>query len=190
MYFNGVVLPNVMSLKIGDIAPDFKLKNANKKVGDRTVSINDSVLANGLVVVFECNHCPYVVASIERMNSLADYCKLNKIGFVGINSNDASVYPTDSFEHMEKRAEKGMPYSYLFDETQEIAKAYAAQRTPEFFLFDSKMCLVYKGRMDDSPKNPSDVTKTELKDAIDSLLSGNLPEVQITESIGCSVKWK
>ena len=179
-----------MGLNIGDLAIDFNLNNANKKIGNRTLTMSECFRENGLVVVFECNHCPYVVASIDRMNLISDYCKSKKIGFVGINSNDASVYSTDSFEHMEKRAEKGMPYSYLFDETQEIAQAYGAKRTPEFFLFDQHKKLIYHGRMDDSPKDPNNVSKTELKDAIDELISGNTPVIQKTDSIGCSVKWK
>ena len=109
-----------MSLRIGDVAPEFNLKNANDSDGG-TSSLSGSMLKNGCVVVFECNHCPYVIASIDRMNNMAEYCKVNAIGFVGINSNDPDNYPADSFENMQKRAGKGMPYPYLHDNTQEIA---------------------------------------------------------------------
>ena len=179
-----------MSLEIGDSAVDFELPNANEQNGGKSLNLEKSLKPNGLVVVFECNHCPYVIASIDRMNHIAEFCEANEIGFVGINSNDASVYANDSFEHMVKRAEKGMPYPYLFDESQSIAKAYGAKRTPEFFLFDGNRDLVYRGRMDDSPKDPSQVTATDLKDAIDALVDGAAIAVKETESIGCSVKWK
>jgi len=179
-----------MTLTIGDKAIDFTLKNANEKIGGQSLSLEQSAGKNGLIVVFECNHCPYVVASVDRMNKISEYCKSKQIGFVGINSNDASVYANDSFEHMVKRAHNGMPYSYLYDETQEIAHAYGAKRTPEFFLFNSEKTLVYRGRMDDSPRDPNQVTTSELKDAIDAMLDKRTPEVSETESIGCSVKWK
>ena len=179
-----------MTLNIGDKAVDYSLENANEEIGGQSLNLEQSVMKNGLVLVFECNHCPYVVASIDRMNKMSDYCKSREIGFVGINSNDASVYANDSFEHMVKRAKNGMPYSYLFDESQEVAHAYGAKRTPEFFLFDSDNTLVYRGRMDDSPRDPSQASTSELKDAIDSMLDGRSPDISETESIGCSVKWK
>jgi hypothetical protein len=100
------------------------------------------------------------------------------------------AYENDSFEHMVKRAEGGMPYAYLHDATQAVAHAYDAKRTPEFFLFDAEDRLVYQGRMDDSPRNPNEATTSELADAIDAMLTGQPPEVDFTESIGCSVKWK
>ena len=100
------------------------------------------------------------------------------------------VYENDSFEHMIKRAEGGMPYAYLHDASQTDAHAYDAKRTPEFFLFDADDRLVYQGRMDDSPRNPNDVTTSELADAIAAMLNGETPAVDATESIGCSVKWK
>lgn len=179
-----------MPLSTGDTAPDFELPNANANVGPSTVSFADAKMENGTLVVFECNHCPYVVASVGRINAMAETCKTKGIGFVGINSNDPVVYENDSFEHMVKRADGGMPYAYLHDATQTVAHAYDAKRTPEFFLFDADDRLVYQGRMDDSPRNPNDVTTSELADAIDAMLSGGSIAVDYTESIGCSVKWK
>ena len=140
--------------------------------------------------MFTCNHCPYVVGSEGRIEKIAEKARNNGLGFVGINSNDPVVYENDSFDHMVKRAEGGMPYAYLHDATQEIAHAYGAKRTPEFFLFNADRQLVYQGRMDDSPRNPNDVTTTDLADAIDAMLGGQNPPVDYTESIGCSVKWK
>ena len=179
-----------MAINIGDSAVNFSLANANSRLGGQSLSLEQSMRSNGLVIVFECNHCPYVIASVERMNQMAEFCQENEIGFVGINSNDASVYANDSYEHMVKRAEKGMPYPYLYDETQEIAHAYGAKRTPEFFLFNGNGNLVYRGRMDDSPKDPSQVSSTDLHDAIGAMLAGEGPTIAETESIGCSVKWK
>jgi len=179
-----------MSLSISDIAPSFNLKNANPKHGGETVSLEQAKGENGIVVVFECNHCPYVVASFSRMDAMAEYCASVGIGYVGINSNDANNYPDDSFENMGKRANKGLPYPYLYDETQQVAQHYGAKRTPEFFLFNSQLELVYQGRMDDSPRNPTEVTTSELSDAITAILAGKTPDVVETDSIGCSVKWK
>jgi len=179
-----------MSLATGDAAPDFSLQNANAAHGSSTMSLNDAAGENGTLVVFECNHCPYVVASIDRMNAMAAKCQGLGIGFVGINSNDPVVYENDSFEHMVKRAEKGMPYPYLHDASQEIAHAYGAKRTPEFFLFNRDNTLVYQGRMDDSPRHPGEVTATDLDNAIEAMMAGEPVEVDYTESIGCSVKWK
>jgi len=179
-----------MALSIGDSVPDFNLKNANySKVGE-FVNLQQSMKENGLIIMFECNHCPYVVGSIDRINLVAEKAESLEIGFIGINSNDSITYSSDSFENMTKRAVKGMPYPYLFDETQQVAKSFGAKRTPEFYLFDGKGDLVYSGRMDDSPKDPNQVKSTELSNAIDSIIDGRKPDVQETESIGCSVKWK
>jgi len=179
-----------MPLQIGDVAPTFSLSNANSSIGGNSQSLEESMEANGCVVVFECNHCPYVVASVSRLNAMAEYCQSNNIGFVGINSNDPDNYPADSFENMVKRAEKGMPYAYLHDPTQEVATAWGAQRTPEFFLLDVDGIVTYHGRMDDNPRDPTKVTTSELKDAIEAMLEGRTPVIQSTDSIGCSVKWK
>ncbi len=179
-----------MPLQTGDSAPNFTLPNANPAIGGDSLSFSDASKPNGTLVVFECNHCPYVVASVDRMNAVAESCKAKDIGFVGINSNDPVVYENDSFEHMVKRAKGGMPYAYLHDASQEIARAYGAKRTPEFYLFDAAQRLVYQGRMDDSPRNPNDATTSELADAIEAMLGGQSPAIDYTESIGCSVKWK
>ena len=179
-----------MTLQVGDKAPDYSLKNSNLEVGGETLSLSNSLNENGCVVVFECNHCPYVVASVDRINAMSDYCSEREIGFVGINLNDPVNYPADSFENMVKRAKKGMPYPYLHDPTQVTATAWGAERTPEFFLLNSEGIVVYHGRMDDSPRDPTQATTSELKDAIDAMVSGVTPAVVSTESIGCSVKWK
>ena len=112
------------------------------------------------------------------------------MGFVGINSNDPVVYESDNWDSMVKRAGRGMSYSYLHDESQTIAHAYGAERTPEFYLLDSSGDVVYRGRMDDSPRNPMDATTDELGDAMSALAAGDTIANARTDSIGCSVKWK
>ena len=179
-----------MSIQVGDKAPKYSLQNSNATEGGDVLTLSDSMGEKGCVIVFECNHCPYVVASIDRINAMSEYCKEREVGFVGINSNDPVNYPADSFENMVKRAESGMPYPYLLDPTQVTATAWGAKRTPEFFLLDSEGVVVYHGRMDDSPRDPAQANTSELKDAIDALISGTSPAVTSTESIGCSVKWK
>ena len=176
-----------MGYEPGDVVSGFTLPNAN---GGGETSLEDVMTDVGAVVVFECNHCPYVVGNISRMNKAAALAEELGMGFVGINSNDANNYPEDSYENMVKRADKGMPYPYLHDESQEVATAWGAQRTPEFFLLDADGVVVYHGRMDDNPRDPTNVTTSELKDAIDAMLAGSTPEIQSTDSIGCSVKWK
>ena len=178
-----------MTLNIGDAAPAFELQNSNATEGFSMMNLEGSRGENGLIVVFECNHCPYVISSISRLEAMAGKANGLNIGFVGINSNDPTAYPNDSFEHMQTRAE-GMSYPYLHDVTQNVAHAYDAKRTPEFFLFNSELELVYKGRMDDSPRDPMRVQTTELDNAIQAMLAGVAPEISVTESIGCSVKWK
>jgi len=177
-------------LEPGDKALDFRLKNANAKEDTTIVSFDEILGENGAIVLFECNHCPYVVGSVERINNIANHALENNIGFVGINSNDAIKYPDDSFEAMQKRARKGMPYPYLHDETQEVAKEWGAERTPEFYLIDTNKVVIYRGRMDNSPKNPMNATTSELLDALNAHISNENLIITRTESIGCSVKWK
>ncbi len=151
--------------------------------------MEDIVTEIGAVVVFTCNHCPYVVGNESRIESIAQRAREEGIGFVGINSNDAVNYPTDDWNSMLSRAAK-MSYSYLHDETQEVAQAWGAERTPEFYLINGNNVVTYRGRLDDSPKDPIHATTHELSDAIDALLADEIPEINRTDSIGCSVKWK
>ena len=126
-----------MSIEISGKMPNFELSNANPIVGGDKVSFNNILDVNGLIILFECNHCPYVIASIDRINQMANFASSNQIGFIGINSNDPINYNTDSWENMVKRAKSGMSYAYLVDESQEIAQNYGAERTPEFYLINS-----------------------------------------------------
>ena len=174
----------------GSIAPDFELPNANGNSGGGTLSLQDVMGGKGAVVFFTCNHCPYVVGSEPRIENAAEVARKNRIGFVGINSNDPVKYESDSWDNMVKRANRGMTYAYLHDASQEVALSYGAERTPEFYLLNSDSVVVYRGRLDDSPRDPSHAKTSELEDAMEELASGATVSVERTESIGCSVKWK
>ncbi|MBN2087543.1 thioredoxin family protein [Candidatus Peregrinibacteria bacterium] len=144
-----------------------------------------------LVIIFMCNHCPYVHAIINRLISIqSDYLEKG-VQLIGINANDAENYPDDSFESMKDFVvDRGINFVYLRDEDQTTAKAYKAQCTPDIYVFDSKRQLVYHGRIDDNWKNEFAVSKNELRDALDSILSNQkVPENQLP-TIGCSIKWK
>tara|TARA_B100002051_G_C16137882_1_gene347528 strand:+ start:99 stop:497 length:399 start_codon:yes stop_codon:yes gene_type:complete len=131
-----------------------------------------------------------VVGSEPRIENVAEIARDIGLGFVGINSNDPVKYESDSWENMVKRAKRGMSYPYLHDSSQEVALSYGAERTPEFYLINSDSKVVYRGRLDDSPRDPSHATTSELEDAIRQLASAQTISVPRTDSIGCSVKWK
>ena len=180
-----VLLESEGSLKTGDTAPDFSLKG----VDDKIHSLNDYT-QKGLLVIFMCNHCPYVKAKIEAIKEIHDKFK-DQISLVGINSNDSEKYPDDSFESMKTIAdEKGMAFDYLVDETQETAKKYGAVCTPDPFLFDSDRKLVFHGRIDDA-MNPDAVANEKVMiNNIEKFLNGEKIEKDFDPSIGCSIKWK
>jgi len=182
--------PSPMSrgLEPGDTGFAFDLPNANSD-GPERCSLSDIVTDIGCVVMFTCNHCPYVIGNESRIESIASRAREEGMGFVGINSNDPDNYPTDNWEHMLKRGSV-MTYPYLHDPTQEVATAWGAERTPEFYLLNGEGIITYRGRLDDSPRDPSLSTTSELSDAIDALLADESPHISRTDSIGCSVKWK
>lgn len=175
-------------MPLGSPAPPFSLVN----VDGRTVSLDDLADAPALVVMFICNHCPFVKHIAFQLAVFARECQERGVAVVGINSNDAATHPQDSPEQMIHEAEaQGYSFPYLFDETQEVAKAYRAACTPDFFLFDKDRRLVYRGQFDSSrPGNGVPVTGEDLRQAVDALLSGQaLPDRQ-TPSIGCNIKWR
>jgi peroxiredoxin len=144
-----------------------------------------------LVVIFSCNHCPYVQAYEDRIIALQAEFKPKGVQFVAINSNDASHYPDDSFENMKKRAaDKKFNFLYLRDEDQSTAKAFGATHTPHLFVFDSARTLAYTGRIDDNWQEPAKVTRSYLKEALDALTAGKKPAEPETFAIGCTIKWK
>ena len=147
--------------------------------------------AKALVVVFSCNHCPYAKAAWPLLIKLAGEFKDKGVAFVAINPNDENQYPEDSFSEMKKRVtDWKINFPYLRDETQEVAKAYKAACTPDIFVYEDNRKLYYHGRINDNWQSPEKVTKEELKDALDLLLSGNPPPQPQSPSLGCSIKWK
>ena len=175
------------TLQLDQPAPDFSLPGVDGK----TYSLESFGDAEVLVVVFSCNHCPYVIGSEDRMIAFARDYQARGVAMVAINSNETEGHPTDSFEHMQQRArEKNFPFAYVRDDSQEVALRYGALRTPHYYVFDRERKLRYTGRMDDNPRNPGQEKTRELRDAVDALLAGRAPTVPVTNPIGCNVKWR
>jgi peroxiredoxin len=176
-------------VSLGTKAPNFSLIDV---ISDRTVSLDDFRNGNPLLVMFICNHCPYVMHIIQKLVELTNEFIQRNVNVVAINPNDPLAYPEDSPEKMKEYAKNfAYPFPYLFDETQEVAKAYDAACTPDFFLYDSDLKLVYRGQFDSSrPGNNVPVTGEDLKRAVDCLLEGKAIDFEQKPSIGCSIKWK
>ena len=173
-------------LPIGAPAPDFTLPGVDGQT--HRLSEFDAPV---LVYVQGCNHCPYVLAALDRLKGLAQDYADKGVQFVMVNSNDAAQYPEDDFAAMERFSEThALPFPYLFDETQEVAKAYRTFRTPELLVFGEARKLAYHGRIDDNLKEPEKATTHELKDALDALLRGDAVREPETYALGCTVKWK
>ena len=181
-----VLLESQIKLKAGDQAPDFDLIG----IDDKKHSLNTCKDFDALLVIFICNHCPYVKAKVEAIKEIHEKFK-DRVALVGINSNDPTNYPDDSFENMKKVAmEKGIKFDYLVDDSQEIAKKYGAICTPDPFLFDKERKLVFHGRIDNA-MNPEDTaTEKTMVFNIEKLLAGEKIEKDFDPSIGCSIKWK
>jgi peroxiredoxin len=179
--------PSTM-LPLATEAPVFSLVN----VDGRTISLADFAGAPALLVVFMCNHCPFVKLLANELAQFASDYMAKGVAVVGINSNDAANYPADSPEQMVHEAEqRGYQFPYLYDETQEVAKDYHAACTPDFFLFDGNRRLVYRGQFDDArPDSGIPVTGKDLRAALDAVLAGNEPSLDQRPSIGCNIKWK
>lgn len=174
-------------LKIDSSIPGFSLKG----VDDKNYSLNDFSDKKILVVIFSCNHCPYVQAYEDRIMELQNEFEKDGVQIIAINSNDDIKYPDDSFDEMKKRAkQKYFNFPYLRDETQEVARAFGATHTPQIFLFDKKRKLKYEGKIDDNWQEPDKVKSAYLKDAIVEVLNENEVSVPETFSIGCTIKWK
>lgn len=175
-----------VGLPIGSSAVDFNLKGVDGK----THSLHDFRDKKAIVVVFSCNHCPYVQAYEARMVKLQHDYSEKGVALIAINSNYDKDYPEDSYENMIIRSkEKSFNFPYLRDETQEIAHKYGAICTPHIFAFDQHLKLQYKGRIDDN-RNPAEVKTHDLANALDAILAGKKPTVQETRPFGCSIKWK
>lgn len=176
--------------KVGDTARDFKLKNIDGKM----VSLADYEDAKGFIVIFSCNHCPYVKAYESRIVALDK--KYADLGYpvIAINANDPEAYPSDNYENMQKNAkEKGFTFPYLVDETQEIAKTYGAQKTPHVYVLKKtgkELKVQYIGAIDDNTESPEKVKTTYVENAVNALLAGKEVPVKETKAIGCTIKWK
>lgn len=181
--------PSTM-LEIGTKAPDFSLPDTN---GDgKTVTLDDVSDGKALLVMFICNHCPFVKHINEELVKLANDYKDKGLNTVAISSNNIETHPEDRPELMKEVAEDlNYPFPYLYDETQEVAKAYKAACTPDFFLFDENLELAYRGQLDGSrPGNDKPVTGKDLRAAIDDVLAGNKVTAKQKPSAGCNIKWK
>ena len=176
-------------LALGTEAPDFSLPDT---VSGDVVSLADYSDKKGLLVMFICNHCPYVKHVRQELARLGNDYSNSGLGIVAISSNDIDAYPADSPEAMKTEAETfGYSFPYLYDETQMVAAAYTAMCTPDFFLFGAENKLAYRGRLDESrPDSSIPVTGNELRAAIDAVLAGDLVSDQQLPSMGCSIKWK
>src|SRR6056297_1554926 len=175
------------TLEIGKKAIDFNLPATDGK----NYSLSSFKDAKYLVIFFTCNHCPYVIGSDEVTRKTAEKFKPKGVEFVGINSNSANTYETDDFDHMVKRMEEyKFPWKYLRDESQEVALAYGALRTPHFYVFDEDRKLVYTGRGVDNPRDSFKITVNDLDRTLDELTSGKSVSVTVTNPIGCNVKWE
>lgn len=182
------VTPSTM-LELGTPAPDFKLPEPTT---GRQVSLSDFKDASALLVVFMCNHCPYVKHIQRQMSDMIKTYQREGLAAVGISSNDVSTHPDDGPEQMAAEAKRlGYTFPYLYDESQAVAKAYRAACTPDIYLFDRERKLVYRGQFDNSrPGSDRPVTGSDLRAAITAVLAGKQPSAEQKPSMGCNIKWK
>ena len=178
--------------RLGTSAPGFELQNFNNDYNEKMVSLENFQNYPALLVVFICNHCPYVIHIRDSFLDFSNEYQSKGLGIIAISSNDILSYPDDSPEKMSDDALKyAYPFPYLFDENQEVAKAYRAACTPDFFLYDKERSLVYRGQYDSSrPKNSIPVTGEDLREATETLLKGEKITVEQLPSMGCNIKWK
>lgn len=175
-------------MELGTIAPDFTLLDTKT---NKLVSLNDLKSDKATVIVFICNHCPFVHHINSQLVQVANTYQAKGVQFIAISSNDVENYPQDSPELMAQVAQKeAYPFPYLYDEDQEVAKAYRAECTPDFFVFDNELKCVYRGRFDETRPNKGVPTGKDLTAAIDAILSGEKPSENQAPSMGCNIKWK
>ncbi len=180
--------PSTM-IPLGALAPDFRLPDV---LSGKTLALDDLKSGQATVIMFICNHCPYVKHVQEQLVKLARDYQSKGVAFIAINANDAANYPDDSPARMKETAQRlGYLFPYLFDETQATARAYSAACTPDFFVFDRAMKCAYRGQLDDSrPGNGLPVTGRDLRAALDQLLAGKAVDPAQKPSMGCNIKWK
>jgi peroxiredoxin len=175
------------TLQPGESAPDFTLPATDGK----TYSLADFDDADTLVIFFTCNHCPFVIGSDEVTRATAEKFASKGVRFVGINANSKHTYTEDDFDHMVARMEThNFPWTYLYDASQDVARAYGALRTPHFYVFDKTRRLIYTGRGVDNPRDTGKMTVNDLERALEEHLAGKPVSVALTNPIGCNVKWE
>ena len=175
------------TLQIGEQAPDFRLPATD----GNSYQLSDFEDSNTLVVFFTCNHCPYVIGSDEVTRKTVEKFMPRGVTFIGINSNSANLYPDDDYDHMVERMNtEKFPWLYLWDESQEIALAYGALRTPHFYVFDRNRRLIYSGRGVDNPRETDKMTVNDLERALEEHVAGKRISTPLTNPIGCNVKWE
>jgi thioredoxin-related protein len=174
-------------LSIGSKVPKSDVKM--KDVSDKEITLNDAFKANGLLVMFSCNTCPYVIKNQDRTKQISKHALDNNVGVVLVNSNEGQRDDEDSFEAMKRYAkEQGYNWSYTVDQNSVLADAFGAMRTPECFLFNKDQKLVYHGAIDDNPSDAGNVTRVHLKEAINEMVAGKDIAVKTSRSVGCSIK--
>ncbi|MEO6540711.1 MAG: thioredoxin family protein [Ferruginibacter sp.] len=174
-------------LQIGSSMPKADLKMQD--ISGKNVTMNDVKKANGLMVMFSCNTCPYVVKNQERTLAISKFATENKVGVIILNSNEALRGDDDSYEAMQSYAkEQGYAWNYVVDKNNEVADAFGANRTPECFLFDKNLKLVYHGAIDDSPSDVSAIKRIHLQEAIKEMVGGKEITVKESRSVGCTIK--
>ena len=184
-----MVMTESTMMPLGTIAPDFALPDT---LSGQTVRLADTHDSIATVIMFICNHCPFVKHVLTELVQLAQDYQPRNVRFIAINANDIDAYPDDAPEHMQTLGKQlGFTFPYLFDAEQSVAKAYRAACTPDFYLFDATLSCVYRGQLDDSrPGNNRPVTGRDLRDALEALLQGQAISAVQTPSIGCNIKWK
>ncbi len=174
-------------IKIGDVVPltDYKMTG----IDGETVTIADAKGENGVLLLFSCNTCPYVIAWEDRYNMIAEHCKANNVGLIVVNSNEAKRQGDDSMEAMKQHAEElKYDFAYVIDTNHQLADAIGAKKTPDLFLFDKDLKLVYKGAIDDNMRNPEKVEDFYIKNAVENMVKGETIDPSVTKAIGCTIK--
>ncbi len=178
----------MMGTRIGGYAPDFEIPGVDEKVHHLFRYLENY---RAIAIVFMCNHCPYVTLYLERLQRLQAEFSPQGFTIIGINSNDPSQFPEDSFDHMKSfAAQHQLTFPYLWDSTQDVAHSFGAEKTPHAFLVNNDGVLCYAGAIDDNPNDPAGVQHFYLRDAIARVLSGNSTEPSSTPPVGCSIKWR
>ena len=183
-----MVMTSSNMMPLGTSAPDFTLRDA---ISDKMLCLNDVKSELATVIMFICNHCPFVKYIDSELAKYAKMYQRKNISFVAINANDAEEYPEDAPDKMKQHGQNYYSFPYLYDETQAVAKAYRAACTPDFYIFDAHLKCVYRGQFDAArPNNDIPITGKDMRDALDCLIAGKPVNAEQKPSMGCNIKWK